>query len=117
MTKHKFPILMIVLTLVVVSFLAGYQIGGQQNEAVASAHESNVNNQAVGNGLSYARGSLTGLSANDVSAYRWQAIARFYAKDPYIGVDLTTLSPDDVMAFRWQAMARTYQAQGLAQTK
>ena len=90
MNKHKFPILAIAFVIVAVSFLAGYQIGGHQNSATASAHESNTANQA---GISYNKGSLTSLNADDALAYRWLGIARFYAKDPYIGADLTGTIP------------------------
>jgi hypothetical protein len=56
--------------------------------------------------------NLTTLSAADVSAYRWQAMADFYAAQqaqiPVTGGDLTTLSAVEVSAYRWQAMADFY---------
>jgi hypothetical protein len=63
---------------------------------------------ALFNRKTAARGDLTTLSAADVSAYRWLAMARFYAGQPKPGVDLTTLSAADVSAYRWLAMARFY---------
>jgi type II secretory pathway pseudopilin PulG len=58
---------------------------------------------------------LTKLSAADVSAYRWQAMAAFYSAHegtiPVTGVDLTTLSAADISAYRWQAMADFYAKQ------
>jgi hypothetical protein len=56
--------------------------------------------------------NLTTLSATDVTAYRWQAMADFYAAQqaqiPVTGGDLTTLSAADISAYRWQAMADFY---------
>lgn len=64
---------------------------------------------------------LTTLSAADISAYRWQAMADFYttqqAQIPVAGVDLTTLSTADVSAYRWQAMADFYANQAPATVK
>ena len=58
---------------------------------------------------------LTRLSAADISAYRWQAMAKFYStyqgNIPAAGVDLTALSAADVSAYRWQAMAKFYSTQ------
>ena len=73
-----------------------------------------------------ATGDLTTLSAADVSAYRWQAMAHFYAEHPKsrvdpttpsFGVDLTTLSAADVSAYRWQAMARFYGEHPITQVR
>jgi len=50
--------------------------------------------------------NLTTLSADDVSAYRWQAMADYYGR--LQSVNLTTLSAADVSAYRWSAMADTY---------
>lgn len=50
--------------------------------------------------------SLTTLSADDVSAYRWQAMADYYTR--LQSVDLTALSAEDVSAYRWGAMADYY---------
>ncbi|MEJ2598762.1 MAG: hypothetical protein P8Z00_10545 [Anaerolineales bacterium] len=52
--------------------------------------------------------NLTTLSAEDVSAYRWQAMAQHYAGNPTRGSDLTALSAEDVSVYRWQAMAQAY---------
>ena len=69
------------------------------------------------NSKTAATGNLTTLSAADISAYRWQAMAHFYAEHPKSrvdlttpssGVDLTTLSAADVSAYRWRSMARFY---------
>ena len=53
--------------------------------------------------------NLTALSAADVSAYRWQALAKFYTGQP--AANLATLSAADVSAYRWQALARFYTGQ------
>lgn len=59
--------------------------------------------------------NLTALSAADITAYRWQAVADFYAASqaqiPVTGGDLTTLSANEVSAYRWQAMADFYTSQ------
>jgi len=56
--------------------------------------------------------NLTTLSAADVSAYRWEAMAKFYAAQgvqiPVTGGNLTILSNADISAYRWDAMARFY---------
>ena len=49
---------------------------------------------------------LTTLSADDISAYRWNAMAKFYSE--HRGRDLTTLSAGDISAYRWNAMAKFY---------
>jgi hypothetical protein len=56
--------------------------------------------------------NLTTLSAADVSAYRWQALAKFYTGQP--AANLTSLSAADVSAYRWQALARFYTGQPAA---
>ena len=50
---------------------------------------------------------LTTLSDGDILSYRWQATANFYTDDPTL-VDLTTLSDGDILSYRWQAMANFY---------
>jgi len=50
--------------------------------------------------------NLTTLSAEDVSAYRWNAMADYYSKLQVS--DLTTLSEADISAYRWNAMADYY---------
>ncbi len=50
---------------------------------------------------------LTTLSDDDVSAYRWQAMADFYTVGPTL-VDLTTLNDSDVLSYRWEATADFY---------
>ncbi|MBN1453008.1 MAG: hypothetical protein JW963_18465 [Anaerolineales bacterium] len=59
--------------------------------------------------------NLTTLSAADISAYRWDAMAKFYAAQgaqiPVTGANLTTLSAADVSAYRWEAMAKFYAGQ------
>jgi hypothetical protein len=54
---------------------------------------------------------LTTLSAADISAYRWNAMAEYYSKLP--AGDLTTLSAEEITAYRWQAMADYYREHGL----
>ena len=65
--------------------------------------------------------NLTTLSADDVSAYRWEAMADFYAAPqaqiPVTGGDLTILSAADVSARRWQAMADFYASQASTAVK
>ena len=59
-------------------------------------------------------GSLTSLSADEILAYRWQAMAEYYSK---LGArDLTTLSADEVLAYRWQAVAEYYSKFGDRET-
>ena len=59
--------------------------------------------------------NLTTLSAADISAYRWEAMAKYYAAQgaqiPVAGGNLTTLSADDISAYRWEAMAKFYAGQ------
>ena len=50
---------------------------------------------------------LTTLNDAEVSAYRWQAMAQFYAGQTATQ-NLTTLSDAEVSAYRWQAMAAFY---------
>jgi len=101
MNKNKvFSTVFLSLVLIVMGLLTSCQVAGQPNVAVAAASESEH---------SFVGAKLTELNTDDISAYRWLAIARFYSGDPYFGVDLTTLAPDDVMAFRWLALARAYE--------
>ena len=51
---------------------------------------------------------LTDYDAGEASAYRWRAMAQYYAQAPTNSVDLTTLSAEEVLAYRWQAMAQYY---------
>lgn len=50
---------------------------------------------------------LRTLSPADVSAYRWNAMADYYAAQAQ-SVDLRTLSAGDISAYRWNAMAAFY---------
>ena len=50
---------------------------------------------------------LTTLSDGDILSYRWQATANFYTDNPTL-VDLTTLSDGDILSYRWQAIANFY---------
>ena len=52
--------------------------------------------------------NLIDYSAEDVLAYRWQAMARYYAQAPANGRNLTDYSADEVLTYRWQAMAQYY---------
>ena len=52
--------------------------------------------------------NLTDYTADGVLAYRWQAMAKYYEKNPVIENDLTDFSAEDVLAYRWQAMVRYY---------
>lgn len=65
--------------------------------------------------------NLTTLSSDDVSAYRWEAMADFYAAPqaqiPVTGGELTILSAADVSARRWQAMADFYASQASTAVK
>jgi hypothetical protein len=54
--------------------------------------------------------NLTTLGDDDVSAYRWEAMAKFYAMQPTI-VDLTTLNDGEILTYRWQSIASNYAAQ------
>ena len=59
--------------------------------------------------------NLTTLSATDALAYRWEAMAKFYAAQqaqiPVTGMDLTTLSADDILTYRWEAISDFYTRQ------
>lgn len=55
--------------------------------------------------------NLTFFNASDSSAYRWQAMANFYASRPQLSADLTTLNAADAMAYRWDAMGKFYARQ------
>ncbi len=46
-------------------------------------------------------------SDSDISAYRWLAMANYYAGQPAV-IDLTKLSDSDISAYRWEAMTRYY---------
>ena len=54
--------------------------------------------------------NLTTLSDDGISAYRWEAMAKFYAMQPAL-VDLTTLNDGEMLTYRWAAMAQYYAAQ------
>lgn len=60
-------------------------------------------------------GDLTTLDAADISAFRWIAMAEFYAanmeKMVTANVDLTTLDAEEISAYRWNAMTKFYAAQ------
>jgi hypothetical protein len=62
--------------------------------------------------------NLTALSTTDIAAYRWEAMAKFYAAQgsqiPVTGGNLTTLSANDISAYRWNAIGRFYAAQASA---
>lgn len=58
---------------------------------------------------------LTMFSAADISAYRWQAMAKYYLSSPTR--DLTTLNAADISAYRWQAMASYYTSRQVLPTK
>jgi hypothetical protein len=107
-TKPKFQyqyvlaaILILVLAFAIVTFLSGVL------PAFSAAQPAAQN--------------LTTLSTDDVTAYRWQAMADFYAAQqaqiPVTGGDLTTLSADDVTAYRWRAMADFYTSQASTAVK
>lgn len=55
---------------------------------------------------------LTALNAADISAFRWTAMAEFYASNSELlgtaNVALTALDAADISAFRWAAMAEFY---------
>ena len=95
--NHFSPIYILALALIVLSLLTGC---GQ------SVFAKSLSNQST-------RVNLTPLSADDISAYRWEALGRFYAADPYEGVNLTTLGSNDAMIFRWIAMTRVYERLGV----
>jgi hypothetical protein len=50
---------------------------------------------------------LTTLDAADISAYRWEAMAKYYEGSSV--KDLTTLSAAEISAYRWEAMAKYYE--------
>ena len=58
---------------------------------------------------------LTKLNAVDISAFRWIAMADFYAANSErtggANVDLTTFDAAEISAYRWNAMARFYEKQ------
>jgi hypothetical protein len=99
-TKFQYQYLLIaVVILAIVSVIALYQSGVLPAIPVGQPATQN----------------LTTLSAADASAYRWEAMARFYATQgaqiPVTGRDLTTLNAADASAYRWDAIARFYAGQ------
>ena len=58
---------------------------------------------------------LTSLDAAEVSTYRWNAMAEFYAtqnqQQAVQPINLTSLNAAEVSAYRWNAMAEFYAAQ------
>ena len=52
---------------------------------------------------------LTTLNDAAITAYRWQAMARFYTNQA--ATDLTTLNDAAITNYRWQAMGRFYTKQ------
>jgi hypothetical protein len=67
------------------------------------------------------KADLSTLSASDVSAYRWEAMAKFYSSQaagiPFTGQNLTSLSAAEVSAYRWQGMAQFYRKLELSKVK
>ena len=53
---------------------------------------------------------LTTLNDENISAYRWEAMASFYTMQPAV-VDLTTLNDGEILTYRWEAMADYYAVQ------
>ena len=100
-TKFQYQYLLIaILILAIGSVIALYQSG--VFPAISTGQSSTQN--------------LTTLSAADVSAYRWEGMAKFYATQgsqiPVSGENLTTLSAADVSAYRWEGMGKFYAMQG-----
>jgi len=97
-TKFQNPYLLVAIAILVLlaSAIAIYQSGVSP---VISSGQSATQN-------------LTTLSAADVSVYRWEAMAKFYAAQgaqiPVTGGNLTTLSDADISAYRWDAMTQHY---------
>jgi len=59
--------------------------------------------QALQRGLP---GDLTTLDSSEISAYRWNAMADFYANlSSGLAGDLTTLDSAEISAYRWNARA------------
>ena len=56
-------------------------------------------------------GDLTSFDAAEVSAYRWNAMAKFYEAQNSLNGDLTSFDAAEVSAYRWSAMARFYETQ------
>ena len=54
--------------------------------------------------------NLTTMNEAAITAYRWQAMARFYTSQA-TATDLTTLNDAAITNYRWQAMARFYTKQ------
>ena len=55
-------------------------------------------------------GSFDYEAAADQTAFRWQAMARFYERN---GLLNSRTDPDDALTFRWKAMAEFYRDNGL----
>lgn len=53
--------------------------------------------------------NLTTMNDASITAYRWQAMARFYTSKA--ATDLTALNDAAITNYRWQAMARFYTKQ------
>ena len=98
-TKFQYQYLLIaVVLLAMVSVIALYQTGVLPTIPAGQSATQN----------------LTTLSAADVSAYRWDAIAKFYESQRLPTGDLTLLSAADASAYRWDAVARFYAGQAAA---
>jgi hypothetical protein len=54
------------------------------------------------------QGSLTTYSADEISAYRWSAMAKFYEAQGVSTGYLTSLNAADRAAYRWSAMDREH---------
>jgi len=94
-TKFQYQYLLVaVLILAIVSVIALYQSGVLPTISIGQSSAQD----------------LTTLSAADASAYRWEAMAKFYAGQPATQ-NLTTLSAAEVSAYRWDAIARFYAGQ------
>jgi len=90
-TKFQYQYLLIaVLILAIAIAIAVFQAGAAPKISVGQSATQN----------------LTTLSAADVSAYRWEAVASFYDRQAS-----SALSAADASDYRWEAMAKFYAGQ------
>lgn len=57
--------------------------------------------------------SLESASADEASAYRWQAMADYYEGNDLLTRNVPVFDAGDVLSARWQAMAKFYEKNGL----
>lgn len=68
----------------------------------------NIALAAEGNSVLTSGQNLTGATPDEMLAFRWQALARFYEDQILQTRPLTSFTPVEESAYRWQALADFY---------